>query len=207
MTFAIPDSYEQQTGDSLLVVRHLPGPAMPAELVDELYELMITAYSEVRLESVLVYPCSREEWDAMVRSPRFGAIVVWVDGELAGMASTTDDFSLVPYVAPEFFAHRFPGRRLFYTVDVFVHPAHRARRVIHALFESANRFARLNNASMIFWTCDWDYQRHFVDLIGRIMAKDLNGPIRKIDTTHWFMYDVTDSDPYSGDDAGLAIEE
>jgi len=102
-------------GEVLSAASHVPGlPKVTVESiiadeeVDQFYELYLAAFGPLRARAVARQVLHRSEFSEQMLSPRVWKFVAWDHGRAAGLTTLTQDLSTVPWISPEYFAHRYP---------------------------------------------------------------------------------------------------
>jgi hypothetical protein len=109
----------------------------------------IAAFYEIYWESwqkmLDTSPCRQylrfEEFAAEATDARVLKFILWGEGgQPVALAFVARELSVVPWVAPEFYAARFPThyneRRIFYVGSIVVHPSQRHSHAIRALLRA-----------------------------------------------------------------------
>lgn len=76
---------------------------------EHFYELYLAAFAPLRTKAAARQVLHPQEFYAEMSDPRVLKYVVWnASGEPEAMATLTSDLSTVPWISPEYFAHRYP---------------------------------------------------------------------------------------------------
>lgn len=113
-----------------------------AELADRFWPLYEEAFGPMRVRAAARQVLTRQEFDDEVTNPRVWKYVAWDEaGEPVGLTTLTDDLAAVPWISPEYYAHRYPDhwerRAVFYLGFTLVKPALRHSRVLYAMLRPA----------------------------------------------------------------------
>lgn len=114
--------------------------AVPAERLDEAWQLYIDAFDELRATAVQRHVMYRSEFDEVMLDTRVQKFLAFGDeGQLLGMSTITDDLHAVPLISPEYFERRYPARfaerQIWYVGFVAVLPGGRQSRVFVRLID------------------------------------------------------------------------
>lgn len=159
-------------------------------LTTQLFELMQRAYDHHRYASAFRYVYDFDEWVSFMENDRIIKIVATVDGRLAGLITGTDDLEAIPWISPEYYRNRHPGRNVFHQQDTFVDPEIRNPRVLRALFEEGIRFSAERDAVVSFSVSHELVERKYVALISRVIKARLGTPVVETDAHHYFEFDT-----------------
>lgn len=159
-------------------------------MTTQLFELMLRAYAHHRIASAFRYVYEFDEWVEFMSNDRIIKIVATVDGRLAGLITGTDDLEAIPWISPQYYETRHPGRRVFHQQDTFVDPEIRNPRVLRALFEEGIRFSVERDAVVSFSVSHELVERRYVELISRVIKSRLGTPVVETDAHHYFEFDT-----------------
>lgn len=113
---------------------------VPGELIDQFWPVYEEAFGPLRIQAAARHVLTYEEFKAEIADPRIWKYVVTdADAKLAGLTLLTDDLSTVPWISPEYFAHRYPEQTarnaVFYMGFSLVKPAMRHAQVFAAMLK------------------------------------------------------------------------
>ncbi len=171
----------------LVVLRHW---VVEGQLNDELFDLMERAYAHHKTSTPFRYVYTADEWAELMRNDRIVKIIATLDGRTAGLITGSEDLDAVPWISPDFYRARHPGRRIFYQQDTFVDPDVRNPRVLRALFEEGIRFSVERDAIVAFDVSHELVGRRYVELIGRVVKSHISAPVDEVDVHHYFEFDT-----------------
>ena len=146
-----PSPPEQRTRTRITVESVVEG-----DDVDRFYELYLEAFGPLRTEAVARHVLHEEEFLAEMVDPLVDKYVAWdADGRAVAMATLTQHLETVPWIEPEYFAHRFPEvaarGAVFYLGFILVEREHRRGRLFSEITEAVIR--RTVEARGV---CGWD---------------------------------------------------
>jgi len=126
------------------------------EAVDLFYELYVEAFAPLRTEAVARHVLHEEEFLEEMVNPLVDKYVAWdADGRAIALATLTRHMETVPWIEPEYFAHRFPDAAergaIFYLGFILVDRAHRRSRLFSEITEAVIRRVVENRG-----VCGWD---------------------------------------------------
>lgn len=108
-------------------------------LVERLWPVYEETFGELRIHAAARQVLTHDEFVTEIADQRVWKYVATddTDGQVIGMMTLTDDLSTVPWVSPEFYAHRYPEHAarnaIFYLGFTLVHPTARSGRVFLAM--------------------------------------------------------------------------
>ena len=110
---------------------------VPDDVVEAAWAFYGATFEALKTVAVERHVFYRDEFDDLMTDRRILKYLVR-DGEaVVGMAAMTDDLEAVPFISPEYFAHRWPDhytqRRVLYCVFVGVHQGPPGKGVFVAL--------------------------------------------------------------------------
>ena len=110
------------------------------ELTLVFYRLYEAAFAPLRVRSVARQALNESEFAAQMTNGEVVKYVAWdLAGNPVGMCALTRQLGSVPWISPDYFAHRFPQHwarnAVWYLNFVLVHPSHRHGRFIDQLME------------------------------------------------------------------------
>jgi hypothetical protein len=104
-TASSPDRGDAAPGRARLTVETTVSPAHQ----EEFYQLYLGAFSPLRTRAAARQVLHRHEFLTEMADPRVLKYVVWdADGEPQALSTLTSDLATVPWISPEYFAHRYP---------------------------------------------------------------------------------------------------
>jgi hypothetical protein len=110
------------------------------ELTFAFYQLYEAAFAPLRVRSMARQVLSESEFAAQMTNGAVVKYVAWdVAGSPVGMCALTRQLESVPWISPDYFAHRFPQHwarnAVWYLNFVLAHPSQRHGRFIDQLME------------------------------------------------------------------------
>jgi hypothetical protein len=110
------------------------------ELTFVFYQLYEAAFAPLRVRSMARQELNEAEFSAQMTNGEVLKYVAWdVAGNPVGMCALTRQLESVPWISPEYFAHRYPQHwarnAVWYLNFVLAHPTQRHSRFIDQLME------------------------------------------------------------------------
>ena len=141
----------QRGGHRITVERVVEG-----EAVQRFYSLYVDAFAPLRTEAVARHVLREDEFLEEMVNPLVDKYVAWDgDGRAVAMATLTRHLETVPWIEPEYFAHRFPDiaarNAVFYLGFILVERGRRRNRLFSEITEAVIR--RTVEARGV---CGWD---------------------------------------------------
>lgn len=136
-----------------------------ADHVELFYDLYLTAFQSLRTRAVARHLLHHDEFVAEMNDPRVWKYVAWDDdGRPVGLTTLTQDLDSVPWISPDYFAHRYPRasseNRVFYLGFTLTSAGRRQYRVLAAMLAAV--IERLSVARAV---CGYDICAFNNDLI------------------------------------------
>lgn len=137
-----------------------------AETAESYYDLYVDTFGHLATRAVARQLLHREEFLEEMQDPRVHKYVAWDDaGEAIGMSTLTSQLETVPWISPDYFAHRYPEETargaVYYLGFTLVHRQRRQTRIFNAMVE---RIVRLLVAERA--VCAWDICLHNDQMLG-----------------------------------------
>jgi hypothetical protein len=126
------------------------------EAVERFYALYVDAFAPLRTEAVARHVLHEDEFLEEMVNPLVDKYVAWdADGRAIALATLTRHMETVPWIEPEYFAHRFPDAAardaVFYLGFILVDRAHRRSKLFSEITEAVIR--RVVDSRGV---CGWD---------------------------------------------------
>ena len=100
-----------------------------AATASDLWALYRVAFESLRTQAASRHTLTRAEFDLEVIDERVTKYVAWRNGRPVGLVSLATDLTTIPWISPEFYAHRYPEHAargaLYYCSLALVHPDER----------------------------------------------------------------------------------
>jgi hypothetical protein len=114
--------------------------AVAPELTLAFYELYEAAFAPLRIRSMARQCLNESEFAAQMTNDAVVKYVAWdVAGNPVGLCALTRQLESVPWISPDYFAHRFPQQwarnAVWYLNFVLAHPSQRHGRFLDQLVE------------------------------------------------------------------------
>jgi hypothetical protein len=130
--------------------------AIQPDVVERYWRLYEDAFAPLARAAVQRQTLFREEFYEAMTDERIFKFVLWDDDEPVGMAWVATDLAAVPWVSPDYFAHRFPEHfaegRIYYFGDLLMAPSHQRDGSLNRLTDELTTFV-LRNDGMIAFDC------------------------------------------------------
>jgi GNAT superfamily N-acetyltransferase len=110
------------------------------DLLEDAWKLYQLAFDPLRYRAAARHVMYADEFDAVMADVRITKYLAYgEDGSLQGASTMTADLSALPYLSPEYFAHRWPERyqagQIFYIGFLGVHPDFHGSGILGQLVE------------------------------------------------------------------------
>ncbi|GAA1916237.1 hypothetical protein GCM10009737_17130 [Nocardioides lentus] len=174
--------------------------SLDADVRDELHALYERAFGPLRTLAAARHVLTRAEFDEEMTAPTVDKYVaLTADGTVAGLSTFTNDLSTVPWISPEYYAHRYPGPAargaVYYLGITLTDPAHRRTGAFEAVQEAVKARLIAEDAVCVWDMCAANVEAGFADAISRFVGDRAVVAPTVVDTQHYFAADFDRTTP------------
>ncbi len=159
-------SRKQQTSDQVSVQAVAPRqrggtritvePLIEGDDVARFYAMYVDAFGPLRTLAAARHVLNEEEFREEMVDPRIDKYVTWDDdGQAIAMATLTQHLETVPWIEPEYFAHRYPEATargvVFYLGFILAAPGRQRQRIFTEMARSV-----ISRVAEERGVCGWD---------------------------------------------------
>jgi hypothetical protein len=166
--------------------------AMQPDIVERYWRLYEDAFAPLALVAPHRQNLLREEFYEEMNDERIIKFVLWDDDEPVGMSLVATDLTAVPWVSPEYFAHRFPEHfadgRIYYFGALLMAPSHQRDGSLHCLTDELANFV-VRNDGMIAFDCAGINERVVPGFCRSALDRQAEHvKAEKLDAQHYFVF-------------------
>jgi hypothetical protein len=155
------------------------------------YELYVATFGDLETKAAGRQLLHEDEFLAEMLDPRVHKYVAWDEDDVAiGMTTLTTDLETVPWVSPEYFAHRYPEHHargaIYYLGFTLVHPDYRNTHVLHAMLTYMSHGVVANQGVVGWDMCQANEDRGLSSGAARLLATFGEVSIESVDRQTYF---------------------
>lgn len=159
-------------GEFTIVCSRRPRPDLRAHF----WSLYEQSFGPLRVRAAARQVLTEDEFAAELDNPRVWKYVALdTQGELAGLTTLTDDVSTMPWISPDYFAHRYPDewsrQAVFYVGVTLVRPDMRRDHVFTMMAKHVGNRVAAARGVIGYDICGYNDQNRS---LGRVTARILN---------------------------------
>ena len=176
-------------GEFTIVCSRRPRPDLRAHF----WSLYEQSFGPLRVRAAARQVLTEDEFAAELDNPRVWKYVALdTQGELAGLTTLTDDVSTMPWISPDYFAHRYPEetsrQAVFYVGVTLVRPDMRRDHVFTMMAKHVGNRVAAARGVLGYDICAYNDQDRS---LGRVTARLLNRlstfEVRPIDVQTYYV--------------------
>jgi len=147
---------------------------------------------------------TQEEFLEEMLDPRVRKYVAWDADDIAiGMTTMTTELEAVPWISPDFYAHRYPEHHarnaIYYLGITLVHPDHRDAHVFHAMLEAMAPEVFANHGVVGFDMCQTNDERGLGASAARLITSLTDATFEPVDVQTYYTCVINDADSATDD--------
>lgn len=155
------------------------------------FDLYLEVFGPLRYAAAARHILTRDEWDEEMSDDRVMKIVAWHDDQPVGISLVALDLNAVPWVSPEFYQLRYPGRPVYYCGISLVLPDYQGLSLFSRMMRQGFDRVRRDGA-IAAWDCAM-VTREQTGLIEKLISVP-NGEFplvpEAVDTQTYFVVDT-----------------
>lgn len=116
------------------------------------FDLYLEVFGPLRYAAAARHILTRDEWDEEMSDDRVMKIVAWHGHDPVGISLVALDLNAVPWVSPEFYQMRYPGRPVYYCGISLVLPEYQGLSLFSRMMRQGFDRVRRDGA-IAAWDC------------------------------------------------------
>jgi hypothetical protein len=170
---------------------------IPAHDADRFFSLYLEAFGPLRTQAAARQVLHESEFLEQMTDPRVSKFVAWDQHERpAGLTTLTRDLDTVPWVSPEYFAHRYPEHTarhaVYYWGFALTRPQHRRSKYFLAMLTAVADVVAADHGVCGYDICSYNnVALHLAPRVERLGHQLADVTFEAIDTQTYYCATLT----------------